>query len=513
MISTALGSERVSRVLGYKLKKGNYLAESPNLPQRIYVLGTGNIANQATMPIEKREITNAKDAGTLYGYGSVIHQIMRILKPVSGDGVGGIPIIVYPQADAVGATAAVAACDVTLSTTATDSATHYVIINGRKELDGVPYAYNIVKGDTDVIIIGKIVDAINAILGAPVIAATVGTPVTSFTVTTKYAGAHAAGLTVSFDTNNNACGITYSSATTGGTGVVVLTDALAAIGSEWDTILINPYGTATFDTIEAFNGVPDEASPTGRFVAQTFKPLISIWGSVEDSKTDLVAITNTSTRKTQVTHALAPAPLSKGTEWEAAANMAFLFALQMQNSPHLDVAGQYYPDMPVPIDGVIGDMAVYDNRDYLAQRGCSTVDLVAGRYQVQDFFTTYHPDGEVTPFYRKCRDLMVYFNIVYGKKLIDLTYIVDKAIVASDQSVNVANVIKPKDVKQLLRSYADELGLRALITDIDFMKTSIQVAVNGTNPNRLDMFFRCKISGMAVVISSDVEVGFSYGTV
>jgi phage tail sheath gpL-like len=513
MISSAVGSERISRIVGYMLKKGNFAETTPNLPQRIYILGTGNIANQATMPVEKREITSAKEAGDLYGYGSPLHQMMRILRPVTSDGVGGIPTIVYPQLDAGGATAAVAACDVTLATTATDSATHYVRINGRSIVDGGSYAYSVVKGDTDVIIIGKIVDAINNVQGSPVIAATVGSPVVSFTLTTKYAGAHAADLSVSFDTNNKACGITYAAVVTGGTGVVVLTNALAALGSEWNTLLINPYGTAQFDAIEAINGVPDDTTPTGRYGALVFKPFISIWGSVEDSKTDLVAITNTSTRKTQVTHALAPAPLSKGEPWEAAANMAYLFAINAQNTPHLDINGKSYPDMPVPTDGVIGDMSDYTNRDYLVQRGCSTVDLVADKYQVQDFVTTYHPDGEIPPQFRYCRNLMLDFNVKYGYYLLELINVLDKAIVPSDQSVNVGGTIKPKDWKQVIRSYADDLGQRALISDVDFMKANIQVAVSTVNPDRLDTSFRYKRSGTARIVSTDAIAGFAFGVI
>lgn len=514
MISSAIGAERVSRIVGYKIKKGNFALTSPNLPQKIYVLGTGNIANQATMPLEKREITSAKEAGDLYGYGSPIYQTMRILRPVNSDGVGAIPTVVFAQADAGGATAAVAPCDVTISTTATDSATHYAVINGRKEIDGKQFAYSVVKGDTDVIVIGKIVDAINAVLGSPVIAATVGTPVTSFTLTTKYAGAHAAGLSVSFDTNGKDCGITYTvSAVTGGTGVVVLTNALAAIGNEWYTWLINPYGTAAFDTLEAYNGVPDPTNPTGRYQSIVMKPLISVWGSSEDDKADLIAITDAAARKSQVTHALAPAPLSKGQPWEAAANMVYLSAVTAQNSPHLDVCGQSYPDMPVPIDGQIGDMSDYNNRDYLAGRGSSTVDIIAGKYVVQDFVTTYHPDGEIPPQFRYCRNLMLDFNVKYGYYLLEQTFVVDKAIAPSDQSINVTNVIKPKDWKQVIRSYADDLAGRALISDTDFTKNSITVGVSTVNPDRLETFFRYKRTGVARISSTDAEVGFAFGVV
>jgi len=512
-ISTAIGAERVSRIVGYKLKKGNYALSSPNLPQRIFVLAEGNTVNQATMPFEKREITSAKEAGTLYGFGSPIHQIMRILRPLSGDGVGGIPTVVYPQPEAGGATAGVAACDVTIATTATESATHYIVIGGRKDVDGVPYAYSVVKGDTDVIVIGKIVAAVNNVPGCPVVAATVGTPVTSFTLTTKWKGLTASELKVSFDDGGQAAGITYTSSVSGGTGAAVLTNALTALGSDWATIVINSYGTAAFDVLETTNGVPDPDVPTGRYSGILWKPFISIWGSIEDDKDDLIAITNASDRLDQVTHALAPAPLSEGFSWEAAANMAYLFAIIAQNSPQLDVNGKAYPDMPVPSDGVIGDMSDYNNRDLLVQRGSSTVDLIAGKYQVQDFITTYHPTGEVPPQYRYARNLMLDFNVRYGHYLLEQAYVVDKAIVPSDQSVNVAGTIKPKDWIQVLRSYADDLGSRALISDVDFMKNSIVVESSGTNPDRLETNFRYKRTGIARISSTDAEAGFAFGVV
>ncbi len=510
-ISTAVGAERISRIVGYLLKKGNYALSSPNLPQRLMILAEGNTANQATMPIEKREITSAKEAGTLYGFGSPIHQIMRILRPISGDGVGGIPTVVFPTEEADGATAAVNTMTVTISTTATDSATHYVVINGRDNVDGIPYAFSVVKGEDADAIIAKIVAAINNVPGSPVIAAAATTP--TITLTTKWAGISAAELTVRIDTSNKDCGITYTNVVAGGTGAADISAALAAIDNDWVTILVNSHGTAVFDAIETFNGIPDPENPTGRYSAINWKPLISIWGSAEDDKDNLVAITDASARKTQVTHALAPAPNSEGFTWEAAANMAYIFAVIEQNSPHLDVNGKVYPDMPIPSDGLIGDMSSYNNRDYLVQRGCSTVDLTSGRYTVQDFVTTYHPDGEIPPQFRYCRNLMLDFNMRYGHYLLEQIYVVDKTLVPSDQSVSVSNTIKPKDWIQVLRSYADDLSSRALIANADFMKDSIQVAVSEINPDRLETSFKYKRTGIARISSTDAEAGFAFGVV
>lgn len=511
MISSAVGAERVSRIVGYKLKKGNFALSSPNLPQKIYILAEANTANQATMPSGKRTVTSAKEAGNLYGFGSPIHQAMRILRPLSGDGVGGIPTDVYPIPEAGGATAAISTVTVTISSTATASATHYAVINGRDNVDGVPYAFSVVKGEDADAVIAKIVAAINNVPGAPVVAAASTTP--TLTLTTKWKGASAAELQVRFDVGDEDCGVTYSDEVTGGAGAPVLTDAITAMGNEWYTLVLNAFGTTTFDTLETINGIPDPDNPTGKYSPTIFKPFISVWGSIEDDKDNLVTITDAAARKSQVTHALAPAPLSEGYTWEAAANMVYLFASLMQNSPHLDVNAKYYPDMPVPSDELIGDMAEYNNRDYLVQRGCSTVDLVAGRYAVQDFVTTYHPAGEVPPQFRYCRNLMLDFNVRYGHYLLEQAFVVDKTLVQSDQSVSVSGTIKPKDWTQVLRSYADDLGSRALITDIDFMKDSILVQVSETNPDRLETYFRYKRTGVARISSTDAEAGFAFGIV
>ena len=511
MISSAVGSERASRVVGYKIKKGNFAESSPNLPQRILILAEANQANQATMPVEKREITSAKEAGNLYGFGSPIHQIMRILRPVNGDGIGGIPTIVYPTEEDDTPTAAVSTVTVTISSTATASATHYCIINGRDNVDGVPYSFNVVKGEDADAVIAKIVAAINNVPGSPVIAAAGVSP--TLTLTTKWRGISAAELQVRFYTGNEDCGVTYSDVVAGGTGAADISAALAALGNDWFTLVLNSHGTAVFDTLETTNGIPDPDNPTGRYVGELFKPFISVWGSAEDDKDDIVTITGAAARLSQVTHALAPAPLSEGYSWEAAANMIRLFARIAQNSPHLDVNGLSYPDMPIPSDGLIGDMSTYTNRDYLVQNGSSTVDIIAGKYVVQDFVTTYHPAGEIPPQFRYCRNLMLDFNIRYGHYILEQAFVVDKSIVPSDQSVNVANTIKPKDWKQVLNSYADDLGGRALISDIDFMKDSIQVEVSDENPDRLETYFRYKRSGVARISSTDAEAGFAFGVV
>lgn len=503
MASDAVGSERISKIVGYKITKGDFSESSPNLPQRIAVLAEANTANQATLDTTPKEITTAQQAGNLYGFGSPIYHILRILRPDSGGGVGGIPVIVYPQAQAAGATAKV--LTVTPVGVATGNGTHTLKIAGRDGLDGEFYNINIVTGDTTADITAKIEDAINAVIGSPVSAVSTDYEAT---LTSKWKGLTANDISVTVDTNDTEIGISYVVVSTAsGSGTPSVSSALTSFGNDWNTLLINSYGThtQTMDALEDFNGIPDPNNPTGRFSGIIMKPFVALTGSTSDDPTSI-----TNPRKAEVTIAICPAPNSPGLQFEAAANMCVLESRQAQDNPHLDVSGQSYPDMPTPTD--IGSMAEYENRDSFVKKGCSTVDLVAGRYQVQDFVTTYHPDGELPPQFRYVRNIMIDLNIRYGYYLLELINVVDHTIAKDNDTVKAAKVIKPKQWKQIIDKYATDLSERALIVEPSFMQDSISVGVSTTNPDRLETFFRYKRSGYARISSTTAEAGFNFRT-
>jgi len=503
MSSNAVGSELISKIVGYKIIKGDFSPSSPNLPQRIAVLAEANTDNQADLETDGTVITSARQAGTLYGFGSPIYHIMRILRPSSGGGVGSIPVVVYAQEEADGATSKIML--ITPTGTATGAGTHYVKIGGRLGMEGISYAFNVAVGDTTDVITAKIADAVNNVLGSPVEA---NDTTYEVELETKWKGLTAQGLTVSVDTGSDDLGITYSVTTDqAGTGTPSVQAALDQFGNNWVTIVVNSYGThtGTMDTIEDFNGIPDPDNPTGRYAGIVFKPFIALTGSVADDPSSI-----TDSRKSEVTIAICPAPGSAGFQFEAAANMCVLFARQAQDNPHLDVSGQDYPDMPTPTS--IGSMADYTSRDTIVKKGCSTVDLVAGKYRVQDFVTTYHPDGETPPQFRYCRNLNLDSNVRYGYYLLEQINVVDHAIANDNDTVSATNVIKPKQWVQVVNKYAENLALRALIVDAPFMQDSIAVNISTTNPDRLETFFRYKRSGYTRIASTTAEAGFNFGT-
>ena len=505
---SAVGTDRVSRVVGYAIEKGSFQESSPNLPQKIIIFGEANTNKQSGLTVEKFDFTTAKEVGDAYGYGSPLHQIARILRPINSQGVGCIPTTIIPQVTNGAATATTIKYAVT--GTATKSTTHYVVINGRDNVDGEFYAINVVKDDNAAAIEAKVIAAVNAVLGCPVIASADSSDIL---FTSKWKGVTSADLNITVDTNGDDAGLVYAQSTkVDGTGVVSLTTSLALFGNEWNTIVVNPYGdSTTLAALETFNGVPGVSTPIGRYAGIVFKPFVALFGSIKDAKADLIAITDASARKDQVTNVLCPAPKSSGMPFEAAANMAVLVAPMWQDNPHLDVSNMPYPDMPIPTNTSIGDMETYDNRDYLVKRGCSTVNVVNGKYTVQDLVTTYHPAGEEPPQFRYARNLNIDWNVRYSYYLQEQINVLDHAIIASDQPARVGKIVKPKQWKQILISLGKDLGDRALITDVPFFEDSIRVSTSTTNPDRFETTFSYKRSSYARICATVATAGFAFG--
>src|SRR4051812_43635702 len=84
------------------------------LPQRIALIAQGSTG--VVYSAVKQRFTSAGAAGAVYGFRNPIYLALRELLPSNGDGVGTVPVTVYPLSDAAGSTAA--AGDITPSGTA-----------------------------------------------------------------------------------------------------------------------------------------------------------------------------------------------------------------------------------------------------------------------------------------------------------------------------------------------------------------------------------------------------------
>lgn len=493
-----------TRAVGYQTLNRTFSTQTTNLPMRVALLGEPNTANVSTLDTAPFIPTSLKQVGDKYGFGSPLYQMARILLPVYGGGISSLPIVIYPQAPASGATATSIVLGIAVASTVTKTITHTLRIAGRDNIDGARYDFTVTEGMNTAAVVGALTDCINNVLSAPV-TAVAGTGIS--TVTTKWKGLTSAQLQIEIDTNGDAAGIVYSETSrTDGTTTPSITDALGLFGNEWNTLICNSYSVATiYAELEVANGTPE--SNSGKYTTTTFKPFLAIAGYTEDTATTLAAITNATARQDQVTNVFATAPNSKGMDYEAAANAIVLAASIANETPHLGIAGKSYPDMPVPLDGNIGDMATLENRNYLMLRGCSTVLLENGKYTVQDFVTTYAPSGEIDPKFRYVRDVIVDWNIGYGWKIIVIRDIQDKAVVKDGSAVRVGDVTSPRQTKALLIGYLKECEAIALINDSQYSIDSSSVTVS---TSRLNVFFQYKRTSTANQVSTDAAVDFTY---
>ena len=505
-LSTAVNLDRVSAITGYAIEGSLENVRAGNLLQRIAVLAEANAANQVGLPT-KLNFAIDKEVGDNLGYGSPAHIISRILRPLSGDKLGGIPTLIYPVEEADGATATVITIGIT--GTATKNKTHKIVLSGRDQIDGDSYSFVVEKNDGAAEISQKMIDAVNNILGAPAI----GTVVADDAVfTSKWKGVTSKEMNISIDVQGDSAGITYSEESkVDGAGLPDISDALAEFGEEWNTLVINGIGSDStiLDALEAFNGNVNDK--TGRYEPTIFKPFISLFGDNSiDTLTEATSLTGT--RKNEMTNVFCPAMNSKGFSFEAPANIAFNYAKTAQDTPATDPIYDLYPDMPTAES--IGDFANSTKRDQIVKVGSSTAKLNSGSYQILDLVTTYHPDNEpqTSVLFRWVRDLIVDWNVKYKYTLLENIYVKGKIIVNDNAVVTAPGTISPKRWKGILISELfPALVDEALAADLNFMKETLQVKIGESNPNRFETTFKSKRTGIARVLSTTQTVTFNFG--
>ena len=276
MASNAVSNTRISRVVGWQQNNVNFAETAPNLPQRIIVIGEANTDMQAGLSNDQEQMTSAFEANTLYGAGSPLNQAVKILMPENGRGVDGIPVICIAQDEAIGA--AEKTLTLTVTGTATANATHTVIVNGRDGDGSSSYDVAIETGDTNLVISVKVGDAISNALECPFKVDSVALGVV--TTSTKWKGLTADDANITINTNGVDAGIVYAVASTqSGSGVPDIAPALATFGEQWNTLILNCYNLSCTDVItklEAFNGKPDNTSPTGQYTPIIQRPFVAL---------------------------------------------------------------------------------------------------------------------------------------------------------------------------------------------------------------------------------------------
>jgi len=494
-ISTAIDNSARARTVGIKTQfKDLRPAGTSFVPQRIALIGQGNSAS--TYATTKRSITSSNEAATLYGFGSPIHEAAKQLFPASGDGVGAIPVTVYPL-DAGGAAVA-ALGDVVATGTATRQFT------GRLRIGGVLSDEFVIPSGTLAAAVGTLLNtAINDVLDMPV-SSVVNVGTDGVDLTAKWLGETGNDVLIEIDAPTDA-GITFA-ITPMATGAVApdVQVALVQIGDIWETLIVNaavPYtDTTTLDEFSVYG--------EGRFDPLVRKPLVAFTGTFETVLATLQAAGDA--RRTDRTNVLLSVPGSTSTPWAIAARAASRVVRIADNNPARDYGRATLTGI---VTGTDAEQWTYTQRDLLIKAGIATTQVRDGVSELSDTVTFFHPLGETDPAYRFVKEIVKLQQVIFNTNLIFDTAEWDGApLIPDDQPTTNRDARKPKAAVAAVNRMIDSLGLAAIISDPATAKTRTLAGINISNPNRLDVSMTVQLSGNANIRSIDLDFGFFFGT-
>lgn len=490
-MSTAVDLSAVARVVGVKtefkdLRGGGVLF----LPQRIAIIGQGR--SDSTYSTTKRRVTSAGEVGSVYGFGSPLHLAVRQLLPVNGDGVGTIPITVYPLEDDESGDPASAT--ITPSGTASETAAYSVTVGGIRSQQFVITADDNVEG-----ICEKIAAAINGIIEMPATAAATATEVG---LTAKWAGASGNDITLEVDSAN--VGVDFGlSAFSGGLVNPDVQPALDQVGDVWESLVLNCLNADDTDALDTLHTFGD-----GRWGALTRKPLVAFtgWTGADVASAEAIA----DGRELDRTNALLTAPGSRELPLVVAARQLARIAVMANNNPPHDYGSLQATGLEPGTDAEQWD---YPTRDRAVKAGVSTSLVRNGAITLQDIVTMYRPQAEPVPAYRHVVDIIKLQTVIFNLDLEFNRPEWDGApLIPDDQPTANRAAKKPKTARMAVGAIADSLALSAIISDAEFTKDNTVAQISPQNPKRLDVTTTVKLSGNANIMSVDLNFGFYFGT-
>ena len=494
-ISNAVDAGVVSRTLGIKTEQVNFNAgRVVFLPQRVALIGQGNTA--ATYPAAKRQVTSHNEVGALYGYGSPLHLAAMQLLPDNNDGLRSIPLTVFPLSDADRSQAAAgtieAAGDVTTQRTIR------ILVAGQQSNQIV-----LTVGMTATQVAAAIIVGINGVLTMPVTAVIDNTDDTQVNITAKWAGTSGNDITLSLSgASDSGTTLAFVQPTNGAADPDVQT-ALDQIGEVWETLVVNCNSTANDTALDTF-----ETFGEGRWGPLLHRPLTVFTGTAETTANTLAAIGDA--RRAQRVNSIESVPGSRNLPCELAAAVVSRVARVANNNPARDYARQALPFIEPGLDSVQWNAA---QREQLVQAGISTTIVRDSVVEISDTVTTYHPTGLNLPGYRFVKSITKLANTIFNVDLIFNTENWDGApLIPDDQPTTNSDAKRPKDAVAVLSTLAYNLGLNAIISDVDFTLENLRSTINDQNPDRLDTRFPVKVSGNVGVQSIDLDFGFFLGT-
>ena len=487
LISTAIPESYGARAVAVKTEFKNLSQAARLLPMRVIMVAQGNTA--ASYSTDKRQVFSAFETGQIFGFGSPAYLGADHLLPANNDGIGAIPLIVYPLVD--GTTAAVGQILVA-GTSQTETGTYIVKINEiRSEPIVIPAGT--VPDDAGALIIA----GVNAVVGMPMNSG--GAAAVGFTA--KWKGSSSNDLYIEIEGIPSCLtfGITHP---TGGAWNPDVQDALDQLGSDWDTLILNCLEIADTANLTKYATVGE-----GRWLPIKPKQFLTFTGNTEADVS--TAVTEADARPTDRVNVQLVAPGSNELPFVVAARELARIVKIANENPPVDYALQRADGL---VPGADSDQWDDIERDFAFKHGSSTTEVIDGVINLSDTITFYHPSGEPTPPWRYVVDVIKVMNVVYNIRLIfeDADW-AGAVLIPNGQATTNPRAKNPSMAVAAVARMIDQLSLLSILSDPETAKATIVADISPTNPKRLDLSFTYTISGNTNQISIDANWGFFFG--
>ena len=502
VVSTAVPSGAAASVFGNEFKFVNLREGLAGLPQLIAIFATFDPTEGDVVEDVPVRVFTDVEAGEKFGFGFPVHLAARQTLRRSGI----VPVFIFPITE-TGTVASDGSILVVADAGSSSSGTISIYIGGQR----VPVT--IAKSTAAVDIQIAIAAAINADINLPVTALVDGGEEDQTNLVSKYKGLIANDILIAINLTESEKdatpgGVAFTvTAFSDGAGTPTITDALAEMGDDWYTYIVNTFGSEA-TTMAAF-ATENEDNKWDSLINKFFRVF---YGSVDD----LSAITTITDALTlDRTNAAITSPAGKMLPLELAALAVGDMAASNQDNPARPYTG-------LLLDGLVPNTVAtesdgsaqwtYTQRDTAVKAGTGTTIVEDGVIKLEDVVMHYHRAGEEPPAFRWSVDIAKLAEWAYNVNLVFTGASWRGKILVDDTDiVNNPDARRPKDAVAEIFKLADAASFAAIITRPGFTKENTAASIDVANPNRLNITTLIVLSGATRILSLTTNFGFNFG--
>ena len=510
----SLSSSSLAAAVGASVNNVQFQSAAENLPRKILVIGSYAAAKTGIADEVPQLILNPSDAGNRYGFGSMLHRLIK----AAFAGSNGVELWACPQAELGGAVVAEGTITVTGATT--EAGTLHLYIAG----DYVPVT--LASGSEVADTAAAIAAAINADQDLPVSATSALGVVT---LTAKSLGTWGnyivASLNEGFNQETIAGAAFAVTALTSGASIPDISDALDGLGTgddaneNWFTDVVHGYGqdTTNLDAILTYVGAGNAAVGLyDKLVARPFRVLTGDTVAGSSGLSDLTTLGGN--RKTDRANGVIAVPGSPNHPSEIAAIAIGVMARVNNTRAAQSYIGELLPGV-IPGSAANRWTSSYDSRDTAVKAGISPTIIKSGAVYLQNVVSFYHPDNVPVSsnLYRSMRNISIVQNILNSitvnfsqAKWLGISIVADVTKVTNSVDAQKARDIEAviDDLVALATSYESHAWIYTAAFTVGKLQEGGQVSIRA-GATGFDATLPILVSGEGAILDTEVQADTS----